>query len=291
MWKSWLLPNKVNDSAQSASLTKNTCIRSDVLRLVTVRRTYASVTHILTDHGTFQRSGLTDNERITRPDTGLRFIPAILSVPLLATPSEQLQIIRQGSKTLICILFTKTEYQFSPRTRLPELSWIFIDCCSIPSKCDSTNSATDFTSLGEFHTALRMLIPTVKPRPETGANKDMLVLRIAIGLIACCVPVAIIFGFILGRRNYKPQRAVPNNRTSHHLDGCVTCRTRAERTHALIGQNASQSETIVLNQHSRTGGLAAALLQISGEFKMQRNDSISDPDRCETVNPFSNIPG
>ncbi|TGZ73917.1 hypothetical protein CRM22_001248 [Opisthorchis felineus] len=61
-------------------------------------------------------------------------------------------------------------------------------------------------SLEEFHTGLRVLIPGVRPRPETGANKDMLILRIAIGLITCCVPVAIVFGFILGRRNYKPQR-------------------------------------------------------------------------------------
>ncbi|KER27361.1 hypothetical protein T265_05605 [Opisthorchis viverrini] len=36
---------------------------------------------------------------------------------------------------------------------------------------------------------------------------------------------------------------VPNNRTSHHLDGCVTCRTRAKRRHALLGQNASRSES------------------------------------------------
>ncbi|KER24112.1 hypothetical protein T265_08154 [Opisthorchis viverrini] len=42
--------------------------------------------------------------------------------------------------------------------------------------------------------------------------------------------------------------AVPNNRTSHHLCACVTCRTRASRRHALIGQNASQSESSTLTR-------------------------------------------
>ncbi|GAA53814.1 hypothetical protein CLF_111221 [Clonorchis sinensis] len=130
----------------------NTCIRPDVVRIVTVRRQIRAcymgvdkVTNIVTNHVTFQGFGLTHGERMTRLDAGMYFVPAVLSFLRLAA------------------------------------------------------------SLDEFHTALRVLLPAVKPRSETGANKDMLVLRIAIGLISCCVPVAIIFGFILGRRNSKPQ--------------------------------------------------------------------------------------
>ncbi|KER33463.1 hypothetical protein T265_00581 [Opisthorchis viverrini] len=42
-------------------------------------------------------------------------------------PTEQLQTIGQGSKPLICILFTKSKYPYSSRTRLFELSWMLIE--------------------------------------------------------------------------------------------------------------------------------------------------------------------
>ncbi|KER32391.1 hypothetical protein T265_01613 [Opisthorchis viverrini] len=42
-------------------------------------------------------------------------------------PTEHLQTAGQGNKTLLCILFIKTECPSSTRTRLLELSWIFID--------------------------------------------------------------------------------------------------------------------------------------------------------------------
>ncbi|KER23380.1 LOW QUALITY PROTEIN: hypothetical protein T265_14651, partial [Opisthorchis viverrini] len=51
--------------------------------------------------------------------------------------------LKPGSNSLICILFIKTEYPSSLRTRLPELFWISIDCCSNSS--DSTNSIIDLT--------------------------------------------------------------------------------------------------------------------------------------------------
>ncbi|KER27928.1 hypothetical protein T265_13690, partial [Opisthorchis viverrini] len=41
--------------------------------------------------------------------------------------------------------------------------------------------------------------------------------------------------------------AIPNNRTSHRLDECVTCRTQTKRRYALIGQNASQSRSSTFN--------------------------------------------
>ncbi|KER21091.1 hypothetical protein T265_10505 [Opisthorchis viverrini] len=51
------------------------------------------------------------------------------SIDFRKMPTDQLQTIGQGSKTLICILFTKN------RTHLPELSCICIECCSNPSNC------------------------------------------------------------------------------------------------------------------------------------------------------------
>ncbi|KER27458.1 hypothetical protein T265_13789, partial [Opisthorchis viverrini] len=54
-------------------------------------------------------------------------------------------VMDTGSKTLIRILFTKTEYPSSPQIRLLELSWIFIECCSNARKCHSTNAVIDLT--------------------------------------------------------------------------------------------------------------------------------------------------
>ncbi|KER29850.1 hypothetical protein T265_03645 [Opisthorchis viverrini] len=44
--------------------------------------------------------------------------------------------------------------------------------------------------------------------------------------------------FVYGLGLQRP--GVPDNRTSHHFDGCVTRRIRIERRHTLIGQNVSQ---------------------------------------------------
>ncbi|KAG5450000.1 hypothetical protein CSKR_101209 [Clonorchis sinensis] len=54
-------------------------------------------------------------------------VKLVFTTKLQETPAEQLQTIEQESKSLICILFIKTEYPSSSRTFLLEISWIFID--------------------------------------------------------------------------------------------------------------------------------------------------------------------
>ncbi|KAG5448644.1 hypothetical protein CSKR_104074 [Clonorchis sinensis] len=51
------------------------------------------------------------------------------------TPTEQLQTIEQGSKTLICISFTKLNIPLLLERVFLNFLWIFIDCYSTASKC------------------------------------------------------------------------------------------------------------------------------------------------------------
>ncbi|KAG5448525.1 hypothetical protein CSKR_101964 [Clonorchis sinensis] len=53
----------------------------------------------------------------------------------LRTPTEQLQTIEQGSKTLICISFTKLNIPLLLERVFLNFLWIFIDCYSTASKC------------------------------------------------------------------------------------------------------------------------------------------------------------
>ncbi|KAG5454040.1 hypothetical protein CSKR_102044 [Clonorchis sinensis] len=53
----------------------------------------------------------------------------------LRTPTEQLQTIEQGSKTLICISFTKLNIPLLLERVFLNFLWMFIDCYSTASKC------------------------------------------------------------------------------------------------------------------------------------------------------------
>ncbi|KAG5442120.1 hypothetical protein CSKR_112740 [Clonorchis sinensis] len=57
------------------------------------------------------------------------------SIIYLRTPTEQLQTIEQGSKTLICISFTKLNIPLLLERVFLNFLWIFIDCYSTASKC------------------------------------------------------------------------------------------------------------------------------------------------------------
>ncbi|KAG5445372.1 hypothetical protein CSKR_104634 [Clonorchis sinensis] len=56
-------------------------------------------------------------------------------VVYLRAPTEQLQTIEQGSKTLICISFTKLNIHLLLERVFPNFFRIFIDCYSTASKC------------------------------------------------------------------------------------------------------------------------------------------------------------
>ncbi|KAG5443194.1 hypothetical protein CSKR_110542 [Clonorchis sinensis] len=56
-------------------------------------------------------------------------------VVYLRTPTEQLQTIEQGSKSLICISFTKLNIPLLLERVFLNFLWIFIDCYSTASKC------------------------------------------------------------------------------------------------------------------------------------------------------------
>ncbi|KAG5442475.1 hypothetical protein CSKR_112231, partial [Clonorchis sinensis] len=56
-------------------------------------------------------------------------------VVYLRTSTEQLQTIEQGSKTLICISFTKLNIHLLLERVFPNFIWMFIDCYSTASKC------------------------------------------------------------------------------------------------------------------------------------------------------------
>ncbi|KAG5445354.1 hypothetical protein CSKR_113234 [Clonorchis sinensis] len=66
----------------------------------------------------------------TYKEEGLR-----CGVIYLRTPTEQLQTIEQGSKTLICISFTKLNIPLLLERVFLNFLWIFIDCYSTASKC------------------------------------------------------------------------------------------------------------------------------------------------------------
>ncbi|KAG5444809.1 hypothetical protein CSKR_105194, partial [Clonorchis sinensis] len=65
-----------------------------------------------------------------RKEEGLR-----CEVVYLRTSTEQLQTIEQGSRTLICISFTKLNIHLLLERVFPNFIWMFIDCYSTASKC------------------------------------------------------------------------------------------------------------------------------------------------------------
>ncbi|KAG5446996.1 hypothetical protein CSKR_113981 [Clonorchis sinensis] len=72
---------------------------------------------------------ITSDEALPSQEEGLR------CVVYSRTSTEQLQTIEQGSKTLICISFTKLNIHLLLERVFPNFIWMFIDCYSTASKC------------------------------------------------------------------------------------------------------------------------------------------------------------
>ncbi|KAG5454890.1 hypothetical protein CSKR_100421, partial [Clonorchis sinensis] len=78
----------------------------------------------------FQLNVLHTGRLVFQLEEGLR-----CGVVYLRTPTEQLQTIEQGSKTLICSSFTKLNIPLLLERVFLNFLWISIDCYSAASKC------------------------------------------------------------------------------------------------------------------------------------------------------------
>ncbi|KAG5441942.1 hypothetical protein CSKR_107976, partial [Clonorchis sinensis] len=87
-------------------------------------------------------------------------------VVYLRTPTEQLQTIEQGSKTLICISFTKLNNHLLLERVFPNFIWMFIDCYSTASKFyKETPQIPDAKRIYEktCYSHAASVVPTVTP--------------------------------------------------------------------------------------------------------------------------------